>query len=197
MSALSFLCLFTAAFAKPQEFVPFRFQTIPSRRPTPFPQPQEGCALRGTFYNADVETLDACVAACSASPSCGGVSFKHPGGTGEPAPVGHGDCTGKVGLPCCYMQASAAVGAQEPRENFACWRKPTPPGKEHYTIGNDTAPFMHFWETGINSPHSAMTLRSDYQKQMTALKKDIGYKYTRCIKSGSASSFSPDRCITI
>ena len=46
-------------------------------------------------------------------------------------------------------------------------------------VGTETTPFKHFWEMGINSPHSALTLRADYQVQMTELHANIGYTYTR------------------
>ena len=148
---------------------------------TPPPsQPQSNCALGGAFYDAWSESLDACLAACKASPSCGGFSFKLSSGTGEPAPAGHGNCTGKLGESCCYMQAPSAIKSQVRRAHFSCWEKPIPPGTEQFTLVPDsTSPFPHFWEAGINSPHSAMTLRADYQAQMAALHEHIGYKYTR------------------
>lgn len=73
------------------------------------------------------------------------------------------------------------MGHSEPRQNYSCWQKPEPPGKTTFNLGanRSTTFFGHFWEQGINSPHSAITLRADYQRQMTALHDDIGYKYTR------------------
>ena len=47
------------------------------------------------------------------------------------------------------------------------------------TSGGESAPFPHFWELGINSPHSAIALRSDWRDHMTMLKQHNGYKYTR------------------
>ena len=50
-----------------------------------------------------------------------------------------------------------------------------------FTLGNrsTTSEFNHFWETGINSPHSAVTLRSDFRDQLRELKEHVGYTYTR------------------
>ena len=75
-----------------------------------------------------------------------------------------------------------AMGAQSPRLNYSCWEKPLRPGAAIFDLGGGGAPvtpFPHFWEKGINSPNSALTLRADYQRQMTALHDDIGYTYTR------------------
>ena len=68
-----------------------------------------------------------------------------------------------------------------PRANFSCWEKPPIPGAARFELDSTKPPteFPHFWEAGINSPHSALTLRSDYQAQMTQLHESIGYKYTR------------------
>ena len=148
--------------------------------PTP---PQSDCALSGPFYMAVSESLPACLVACIASTQCGGFTFKSPlSNTGEPSPPGEGNCTGGFGQPCCYMQTMDAMGAQSPRLNYSCWEKPLRPGAAIFDLGGGGAPvtpFPHFWEKGINSPNSALTLRADYQRQMTALHDDIGYTYTR------------------
>jgi hypothetical protein len=147
--------------------------------PTTQQQPTGGCALSGPFYTAVTEGLSACLATCEAAPRCGGFTWKSAAsGTGEPG----GNCTGGVGQPCCYMQSAAAMGHSEPRENYTCWEKPPTPGAASYHVdrgSGGTTHFEHFWERGINSPHSALTLRADYQRQMTALRSDIGYTYTR------------------
>jgi hypothetical protein len=77
------------------------------------------------------------------------------------------------------MQHADSIGAAGYRDAFSCWSKPPEPGNATFTLGTISTPFPHFWEKGINSPHSAMTLRSDYQRQMTTLHDDIGYEYTR------------------
>jgi hypothetical protein len=164
--------------AATDSFMPLRLQADGAAAPTAKP----GCALGGDFYRGVDEPLSACLAHCEAEPECGGFSFKLSAGVGEPSSAGTdggGNCTGAVGTLCCYMQHPAAITGVDPRANFSCFEKPLKPGNATFTVGGERTTFPHFWETGINSPHSAMTLRSDYQKQMTALHEDIGYKYTR------------------
>jgi hypothetical protein len=146
------------------------------------PPPEPGCALSGPFYDAIDVQLGACLAACTASVQCGGFTFKSVASdTGDPSPAGEGNCTGHAGQPCCYMQTASVMGRATPRLNYSCWEKPPVAGATTFDLagGQHTSPFHHFWEKGINSPHSALTLRADYQRQMTALHDDIGYTYTR------------------
>jgi hypothetical protein len=97
-----------------------------------------------------------------------------PCNVGLPSPNHEGNCTGSVGEQCCYMQHASDIKDSSPRTNFTCWEKPLPSGSAKFVIGTATTAFAHFWETGINSPHSALTLRSDYQAQMTDLHHRIG-----------------------
>ena len=179
-----------ALAASPASLTPLRWQGAPPPHPAA-PGPKPGCALGGDFYRAIEVPLTACLGACEAEPACGGFSFKQLGGVGENSTAGEGplppgesrgncslDASGK-GSVCCYMQTAAAITDTEARTDFSCFEKPPKPGKAAFTVGAATGHLPHFWEKGINSPHSAMTLRSDYQRQMTALLEDIGYSYPR------------------
>ena len=184
-----------AVGAAASSFRPLRLQGVGPPRAAAAaaaaPAVKTPCALGGEFYRGLDVPLAACLSACEADATCGGFSFKQLGGVGEnstagggplPAGEGRGNCTLTAsgrGAVCCYMQHPEAITASDPREDFSCWQKPPRPGNASFALGSTSSPFPHFWETGINSPHSAMTLRSDYQAQMTALHEDIGYQYTR------------------
>ena len=86
------------------------------------------------------------------------------------------NCTGDAGFPCCYLQSSANITAYMPIKGFRCYQKE---GQSTVSLTTKTEPFPHFWETGINSPHSAMTLRADWREHMTMLKEHMGYNFTR------------------
>jgi hypothetical protein len=177
------------AMAPHREFLPTRFRGTTAGLPgDPAPPVQSKCAYGGPFYRAVDDSLAACLATCEADVECGGFSFKELDGTGESSAAGtgrlppgedRGNCTGAIGTTCCYMQHMDTIGAVGYRDAFSCWSKPPQPGNATFTLGTTATPFPHFWEKGINSPHSAMTLRSDYQRQMTTLHEDIGYEYTR------------------
>lgn len=137
-------------------------------------------AWDGQFYATAPKLLDTCIEMCMTDATCQGFSWKHVNASGKDVTV-TSNCTGQAGQPCCYFQDLAAVSTGERQTpHFDAWEKPSPPVT--VTLDDPTAPttdFPHFWETGINSPHSAMTLRADWQGHMRMLKDAIGYNYTR------------------
>lgn len=133
------------------------------------------CRLDGSFYQSGNWSLARCLRTCEADPQCGGFSWKHTNGT-SPTVTRTVNCTGQSGQPCCYLQSSTAVSGTAQDAQFSCWAKP---GTARFTVGETGSAFSHYWEAGINSPHSALTLRADYQSQMRQLRRDIGYQFTR------------------
>jgi hypothetical protein len=96
---------------------------------------------------------------CYADAECAGFTWKHVNASGEGVAITT-NCTGKAGQPCCYFQSSSEITGVIAGTKFDCWAKP---GSASFTVtSTTTTPFPHFWQTGINSPHSAITLRADW-----------------------------------
>ncbi len=108
------------------------------------------------------------------------IDNRHHADSGDPTV----NCTGKAGQPCCYFQSGAEIqgvgecSATDPASClFDCWLKSVNGSSFTFKLSVPTAPrapFPHFWEAGINSPHSAMTLRADWREHMTLLKRSMG-----------------------
>lgn len=46
-------------------------------------------------------------------------------------------------------------------------------------ISNTTAEWVHYWERCVGSGHAALSLRADYQSQLTQTTLDLGFKQVR------------------
>eukprot|EP00038_Savillea_parva_P028287 m.64191 g.64191 ORF g.64191 m.64191 type:complete len:610 (+) comp8208_c0_seq1:61-1890(+) len=146
-------------------------------------QPPVDCRLGGAFYRttapsggSDAVAVQVCVTRCLADVECGGFTYKKiatPAGPGVDKTV---NCTATAGQPCCYFQRASDITDVGQTTDFECWQKP---GVASVTLSTSTSSFPHFWTKGINSPHSAMTLREDWRSHMRYLKTNIGYNYTR------------------
>mmetsp|Transcript_9101 Transcript_9101/g.15033 ORF Transcript_9101/g.15033 Transcript_9101/m.15033 type:complete len:621 (+) Transcript_9101:93-1955(+) len=134
---------------------------------------KENCHLVGDFYSSVPRARDACIEICSADQRCQGFTWKHVAASGGAATS---NCTGQIGQPCCYFQSKEEITGHGPEPRFDCWEKA---GIKKFALGTATTEFPHFWEAGINSPHSAITLRADWREQMRQMRTDIGYNYTR------------------
>eukprot|EP00039_Didymoeca_costata_P001494 m.52945 g.52945 ORF g.52945 m.52945 type:complete len:612 (+) comp10829_c0_seq2:51-1886(+) len=138
-------------------------------------QPTTNCQIPGDFYTTHAISLEQCLSVCESDSLCGGFTWKHPNASGEGV-TPTVNCSGKVGQPCCYQQTAAVMGIAYESPKFDCWYKPS---NAVFNLTGDVSDFPHFWQRGINSPHSALTLRADWQSQMRLLKNNMNYSYTR------------------
>jgi hypothetical protein len=138
---------------------------------TAVPPPRHDCAFAGPFYRADVDSIGACYDACAIDTNCGGFSFAGllaKTATRVPAHPGGGNCTGKIGETCCYMQAPAAIVGEAPRWNFSCWSKeaprppepPAPPPSSNNCVSHFDAAACAFIRPNVVPPSTDCALRA-------------------------------------
>lgn len=46
-------------------------------------------------------------------------------------------------------------------------------------LSHPTQPFPHYWEHTVGSGHATLALRTDYQKQLTRCRRELGFKHVR------------------
>eukprot|EP00658_Telonema_sp_P-2_P033435 TRINITY_DN24543_c0_g1_i3.p1 TRINITY_DN24543_c0_g1~~TRINITY_DN24543_c0_g1_i3.p1 ORF type:complete len:514 (-),score=111.05 TRINITY_DN24543_c0_g1_i3:133-1674(-) len=134
---------------------------------------EPNCHLVGPFYRSSPTNYQNCTLGCLQDGTCYGVTWKHVDATGGAATP---NCTGSHGQGCCYLQSASQVQSVAAASSYDCWIRP---GSAEVKLGPNRSTFSHLWEHGINSPHSAMTLRADWRSHMSRLKIGMNYRYTR------------------